>query len=510
MVMSRRQSIWILLLLALALQAAWAQDSSGAQQPADNPQEPAPAVGDQNPAPPITENPPLSGMDQPGLEPHAAPLSYLQPGATVSESMDSNVTNLVGAGGTHSVTRGLGSVTLQRLWSNYDLALDYIGGASYYNLQGQGFKALQQMDLDQKITWKRGQLSVRDSFSYLPEGNFGAAYGSLGSQGIASLGNTAFGQFWGGSSLGTVGLASRIMNVSMADISEYLTPKSAVTAAGGYAFTHFYGNDVETGSSFIGSSQVSVQVGYNRVLSPHTQVALVYGYQGFDFPTFGNAFHSHIVQLMYGHRISGRMDFLLAAGPQYTRLQEACSLADVLLGNVHCGISSTGLPVGSIPDTRIGVAGRAQLRYRFPKTSLDLSYERYETSGSGLFAGAQTDTARLGAERPLTRVWTGFADLGYARNSRMETPTPQAEQLCGENGQPACPGIDALTYNAGYAGIGARRRFGHDFNVFFSYQFNQLSFDHSFCGTAPVCSRLSNRHVGTIGLDWTPRPIRLD
>ena len=33
--------------------------------------------------PPVSENPPLSGLDLPSLEPHAAPLSYLQPGCDV-------------------------------------------------------------------------------------------------------------------------------------------------------------------------------------------------------------------------------------------------------------------------------------------------------------------------------------------------------------------------------------------------------------------------------------------
>jgi hypothetical protein len=37
-----------------------------------------------------------------------------------------------------------------------------------------------------------------------------------------------------------------------------------------------------------------------------------------------------------------------------------------------------------------------------------------------------------------------------------------------------------------------------------------LAFDHTYCGGVAVCSRISNRHVGTIGLDWTPRPIRID
>src|SRR5258708_18958491 len=101
---------------------------------------------------------------------------------------------------------------------------------------------------------------------------------------------------------------------------------------------------------------------------------------------------------MYGHRITGRMDFLMAAGPQITSLTNFTAF-------------------GPVKTDRLSVAGRASLRYRFPKTSLDLAYERYTTSGSGLFAGAQSHGVRQIANRPLTRVWSGFADLGYSHNS---------------------------------------------------------------------------------------------
>jgi hypothetical protein len=500
--MSRRQSMASVGVLVFALSVAWAQDTSttppngGAPDAGAAPQQPAPAYGQDNAPPPMTENPPLSGLDQPGLEPHAAPLSYIQPGASVSESADSNVASELGNGDSvRSISRAIGSLTLQRLWKNYDLALQYMGGAAYYDEQGLGWKMLQQMDLDQKVTWKRGQFSVRDSFSYLPEGNFGSAYGSLGSQGIASLGNTAFGSFWSGASLGTLGLVPRIANVSLADVSENLTPKSAITVAGGYAFTHFYGTDPVTGVEYLDNSQTSAQVGYNRLLSAHTQVALVYGYQGFDFSSVGIDFHSHVIQLMYGHRISGRMDFLIGAGPQITLIGLACTGIDLLEGNPHCSTDASGNPVGTIPDTRIGVAGRVRLRYQFPRTSLDLTYERFETSGSGFFAGAETDLARLRAERPLSRVWNAFADIGYSRNSRA---------------QPASEGVNANVYTLGFVGVGVHRAIGRSFHGFISYQLNELSFDKSLCGTASACNRNSNRQVGTIGLDWTPRPIRID
>ena len=248
--MSKFERICTLGMLTFALSSAWAQDTSTppAEPAPGNQQAPVPAYGQDNAPSPVSENPPLSGLDLPSLEPHAAPLSYWQPGATVSQSAETNAGNVAGGTGVSSVSRALGSVTLRRLWSNYDLALDYIGGFGYYTLEGQGFKSLQQADVAQKISWKRGQLALRDSFSYLPEGNFGGAYGSTGSQGIGSLGNTSFGMFANGSSMGTFGLAPRILNVAIADVSQSLTPKSTLTAAAGYAFTHFYGNDVATGA----------------------------------------------------------------------------------------------------------------------------------------------------------------------------------------------------------------------------------------------------------------------
>src|ERR1017187_6645295 len=145
--MSKLHSILTLGMLACALSGAWAQDNSTTPSteaaPQSEQQQPVPAYGQENAPPSVSENPPLSGLDLPSLEPHAAPLSYLQPGATISESIGSNATGNLGGGGVSSITRGVGSITLQRLWSNYDLAMDYFGGVAYYARTGQGFQSLQ-------------------------------------------------------------------------------------------------------------------------------------------------------------------------------------------------------------------------------------------------------------------------------------------------------------------------------------------------------------------------------
>ena len=509
--MNRRNAIGILGMMISALGLACAQENA---PPSDSPapQQPVAAYGQETTSStPTTDNPPLSGLDLPSLQEHAAPLSYLQPGATFSESASTNIGNTVGGSDFGSITRGLGTLQLRRLWSHYDLALDYKGGAAYYSKGGIGWHQLQSLGVGQKIEWKRGQLSLLDNFSYLPEGNFGASYGSLGSVGTAGIGSVP-GGLWGGTSPGALGLAPRIVNLSLVGLSESLSPKSTITATGGYSITHFFGNDF-SGAAFIGSSQLTAQGGYNRILTPHTQVAAVYGYQDFDYSVIGTAFHSHVIQGMYGHRISGRLDLLLGAGPQFLQIGTPCTVFDALAGDPHCSLDTAGLPIGSIPSTKLGVAAQARLRYRLSKSNLTLQYQRFLTSGGGLFAGAQSDIVRFTVEHPLSRVWSLSMDVGFSHNDRLQPLTSAQLAACtsGTQGsQNACPARDATTYVDGYAGVGVHRYFGRTLHGFLSYQFNELSFDHSYCVPNAPCDHISNRHVVTFGLDWTPRPIRID
>src|SRR5579871_762836 len=508
--MKNGQMILTLTLALCASGVAFAQDDQ-----APSPPPPAAAFGLENPAAPVTENPPLSGIDQPGLNSHAAPESFLMYGLHFSESVDSNVGNQLGGSSISSVTRGLGSVTLQRLWHTYDVAMDYIGGVAYYDQTGIGVEQLQQFDIDNRINWKRGQLAIRDSFSYLPEGIFGfGAYGGGGaySAGVGSggmLGGSGFGagvnSFFSGNGL-SVGQVPRLTNQGLVDVVEALTPKSSVTVAAGYGVVHFYGDLFSIGGtnenvSFVGSSDLTGQVAYNRVLNPKDQVAISYGYQGFTFSTVDSKFHTNVVQLMYGHRISGRLDALVSAGPQFTHLTSnplVCSLDPFIPVKLCPPVFIAPFPQTANHTT---VAGRILFHYRFPKTTVFVSLQRYNTSGDGLYAGSLSETAHLGIQRPLSRVWDLFSDIGYAKNHRL--------QLAGS-------AVNAGSFQFGYAGIGLHRQFGRSLRGFVSYQFNGDGFDTS-CpvpGTGgigqPGCSSFAQRHVGTVGLDWTPRPRRLD
>lgn len=506
--MNNGQIILILALTVLVSSAAWTQD----EQPSAPSSVSAPAQ--ENPAPAVSDNPPISAIDQPGLEPHAAPESFLVPGLHVSESVESNVGNTTAPSTVTPVTRALGSLTLQKLWKDYDVAMDYIGGVSYYDQTGIGVQQLQQFDIDNRINWKRGQLAIRDSFSYLPEGTFGfGAYGgggaydsSVGSLGSGLLGSSAFGgqtsAFAGGNGLNiSLGVVPRITNFALADVVEELTPKSSITFAAGYGLVHFYGDltaqsplvgPLQQNISFIGSSEYTGQVAYDRTLSPRDQVAVSYGYQAFDFSVVGTAFHSNVIQLMYGHRISGRMDFLISAGPQFTRInQQECDIPTIPASSC-AGFGGT---VSTAGTSRIGAAGRVAIHYKFPRTTVALSYQRYETNGSGIYAGAQSDIVQFDARRPLSRVWDVFSDVGYSRNSQLQLPGAVTT---------------AGTFSYVFAGVGLHRQFGRSLRGFVSYQFNDLSFSSGCLVGTTVCGNNAQNHVGSIGIDWTPRPIRLD
>jgi len=479
-VMKRYQSFCVGIFLALALGLGWAQDSGG-QQPADNSQAPgnvpAPAVGPNTTA--GTENPPISGLDTPSLEPQgAAARSFLQPGVHISQSVDSNVNGATGSSSLTGVTRALGSLELQRLWSNYQTSMSYIGGGAFYSSRGASTTQLHQLELDQRVLWRTGELAFRDSFSYLPEGSFGyGAYGgagsigSLGGSGGLAGGGLGGSSFFGPGQFASIGQQPRISNTALVQATESLNPRSSVTLTGSYGLVHYLDNTV----GFFNSRQIAGQAGYNYQLNRNDQVALVYGFQSFRYPTtLGSNFTTHVINALYGHRISGRMDMVVGGGPQITLINNALT--------------------GS--DTRVSVSGRASLRYRFPTTSLSLSYDHFNTSGSGLFAGATSDVARFSLNHPFSRVWNMNSDVGYTHNTRIQAVTA----------------VNAKSYDYLYMGAGLHRQLGRNFSAYVSYQFNYLLFDGSTaCGTSSTtCSSNSQRHVGLIGLDWHPHPIRID
>ena len=102
-------------------------------------------------------------------------------------------------------------------------------------------------------------------------------------------------------------------------------------------------------------------------------------------------------------------------------------------------------------------------------------------------------------QRPLSRVWNIFSDFGYSKNDEL--------QLAGS-------AVNATSYTEVYVGVGLHRQFGRNLRGFVSYQFNDVFFNTPcpvpLSTSTTGCSNSSHRQVGSIGVDWSPRPIRLD
>src|SRR5208337_2810420 len=282
--MARKGTIRMALLVLGMSMGAAAQDSSQAQP--ENPA-PAPAFG-QN-APILSpENPPVTGLDEPKLDLRAASRSFVSPALQVSESAETNGANALGGGsGLESTSHVLGALDLQQFWPKSDLFLEYLGGGAFY-ANPYNVKQLQAAGLEAVTRWRTGRVTLRDTFSYRPEGSFPiGAFGGAPGFGVAAasgIGSGALGSGLPGLNSSTssgfegVGNISRLDNTAILDAVQAINPASAITVAGGFSNGHFY----DPTNTLIDSDRITVEGGYSHLLNRHDQIGAVYAFQLFQ------------------------------------------------------------------------------------------------------------------------------------------------------------------------------------------------------------------------------------
>jgi hypothetical protein len=431
------------------------------------------------------EDPPATGLDQSPLGSTFLSRSFVALGGHVSQGVDSNVGQTPGGSSLDGETHAAGSIMLQKFGRNTFTAFDYVGGIVYYPSYDPAFSQVQQVDGEQKFLWKRGQLTLRDQFSYLPEGNFG--FGAFGDTGTTALGLGSIGPQSGvlGAGLGglfnlvnfgALGQTPRINNNAVVELSQGISPRSAITATFGYGLVHFTKDSV----GLIDSNQITAQLGYDYQLTPKTQVAAFYAFQDFQYPNIpGSSFSTQLVSFLYQHHFSSHMDLTLGAGPQATIINNAAEY-----GGSNYSVTATA---------------RAAFRYVFTRASLSLTYDRYNTNGSGYFLGATSNILSFAASRPFARRWTVTASVGYSENQQI-LPGAVAGVLPSST----------TSFQYVYAGASAQRQLGPNFSLFFNYQFDNLLFNGATCQTPSSCNSASLRNVASIGIDWHPHPFRLE
>ena len=327
-----------------------------------------------------------------------------------------------------------GALDFNRIWSRYHLAASYNGGENIYSgyLPNSSFH---NGSVAQDVEWQRWHLRLRDDFTAAPGATFTG--GGMGGPGLlgefsSTLGgslNTINQKFLPTESIQT-GPAKRYRNTALGQAEYAFSRRSAVTFSGSYGLLHF------TDAGYVSSHMLNAQVGYDYLMDPKNSIAVLASYGKIDYTGTMTSTADYTAELAYGRKITGRLAFQAAAGPEQIR--------------------ATGSGNGNFRLLKVGV--HSALKYELRRSGFSLAYARGVTGGSGAFFGATADTFTGSLHHQFTRFWSGSSHSGYAFNRSLV---------------PA--GFATSSFHDWFVGANVDRQLGRHAQVGFSYAVQEQS-----------------------------------
>jgi hypothetical protein len=392
----------------------------------------------------------LSSIEKLGIGSLGAVRSVIDPSFTFGQAGDTAI-----AAGTNSSSTSLGvNLAFDQNWSRTHLTGFYSGAQVLYYPNSAYNTAYHNLAVSQEIRRARWLLRLRDDLLVSPEASFGGLdIGGFGLSGGASALNSPQ---LAASAFDTIltQRAKRIRNTASAEVNYSLSRRSIVTFAGTYESLNFMD------AGFINSYRVTGRAGYDYALTPKDTIALMYDYGRTAFNTGSMFLQTHSVQLSYGHRVTGRLAFQIAAGPQLLRT--------------------------SLQSRSFGWTVTSATIFETRRSRYSLSYSRTPSGGSGVFLGADSHTVTATMRHALTPSWLALLGAGYAFNKNLAPVT----------------GVVNHFGNA-YGSADLQRIVSRHFRVDLSYRFQRQD---SGTGTCPVlaCGSTQSRHTIGITLGWHP------
>ncbi len=415
-----------------------------------------------------TDQLPLTGVQPLALGNSRKTQNFLLPSFSVT-------TQLNDYNGASSLTYLLGHLDLHHVSSRSELVLDYTGGGMASTAGSDLNSAIQDLKLSDSFEWQRWSLLLGDEGSYLSRSAFG--FGGVG--GLGFLGGIS--QFGSGGVLGgtlpflntfvtpnqtiPTAIAPQLSNTVFSQVQYQLSPRSSWTAAGSYGLLRF----VDAG--YVNSSNALFQTGYNYQVNPVTSLAVLYRFDAFQFANLAQGVDDHVVQVGFAHRVTGRLSFQLAAGPNLATFRETL----------------TG------PTTDLTWSADTSITYQLARTALSLRYDHLLTAGSGVLVGAQTNQVQGAISHTLSRTWQGSLAFGYAGNRSLPQTTANSVQE---------------SFNYWYAAIQADHQFRPGMAIFFGYGVSLQGSNTAVCA-APNCGSNFISHTLSLGFNWGLRPVAL-
>jgi hypothetical protein len=400
--------------------------------------------------------------------------SYWQPHVDIFTTVDSNPLENAGGGSNWSAAGEFsGGLDLHHHSGESDLTLSYLGGGTVSNASSTANGVVQGLDVVERLTLRRWVLTFTDQIYYLPQSAAGFnGLGSVSLPGSGGLGSV----FTPGQSLLT-GQGQSLDNSSFAEADVLLTARSSLTFVGGYSLLHYFD------SGLLNYGIDTFRAGYNYQIDRKNSIGLDYTFSEYNYSNFDQSIISHAVQVVYGRRVTGRLAFQIAAGPEVALFHMPISTSTGSSGG-------TATPAAG-PTTQLYWTVNANVQYAVGRTSFGLAYNHGVSGGSGALAGSLTDTFYGSVTRAMSRTFSSGITGGYSRNqgTQISTTTPSNQ-----------------TFDYWYGGANFTHPIGRSLGLTVAYQLQYQTSNASFCiGT--TCGESVIRHMISLGIGWHERPL---
>ncbi|HTW23743.1 MAG TPA: hypothetical protein VMD78_09090 [Candidatus Baltobacteraceae bacterium] len=430
---------------------------------------------DQSETQPMTpDTRPLAGVQNLSLGTLTGEHNYWQPHFDIFESIVSNPQESPNQSGWGTWLSLSGGVDLHRTSGDSDLTLNYLGGGMISTDSNVGNGIVQQLGVIDRLTLRRWTLTGTEQLSYLPGAGFG--FGGLGDAGFSTGGSVGLGTSFGlPGQTALTGLSQSVANAASGEADLSLTPRASLTFAGGYSLLHY------SQSTLLDSTEANFRAGYNYLLTRKDTVAAIYTYTAFRFGNFNQSINEHTIQGSYARRVTGRLVFQIAAGPQIAQFRIPIPSTT--------GSTGSGSSVNSSNQLYWSLNANAQ--YQWQRTGLNVSYDHGVGAGAGVLGGSVSDIVTGSVTREMSRTFSSGVTAGYSRNHGLAV---QAGAPVGQN------------YDYWFAGATFSHPIGRTLGLTLAYQMQYEDSSNSFCIGTTCGSNLMTQII-SIGLGWHARPI---
>lgn len=409
--------------------------------------------------------------------------SFWQPYLQVSSTLDSTPLTVSGTSGWQTWTTFSGGLDMSRMSGNSNLVMTYLGGGSVSTNAGTYTAVVQQFGFAEDFKFHRSQVVLLDQLAYTPEASFG--YAGIGGPSLSVGGNLGLQSGFAPDQNILTALGQRVSNVSAVEYNFFATPRSSFTFVGSYSVLDYFANNLNN------TSEADGRVGYNYRINRKDTIAVSYGFDAFRYNHISQSINSNSVQISYARRVTGRLAFQVGGGPDIAFSQTPIATSST---------TSTTTPGTTTTRTRqFFWTLSSSATYAWRRTTLQASYSHGVTGGSGVLAGAITDSTTGSATRQLNSSTTGGFSFGYARNEGVVIP--------GLNGAPQGVVVPtSQTYDYWFGTANFSHTLGRSASVYLSYGVNYQTSNDSFCITV-TCGRSYLQHQISISLGWHPGPM---